>query len=231
MSLIEHLTELRRRLIISVVAVGVGFVIAFALYGPILSLLTEPYKAATHSQKLQALDPLEGFATRLKLATYVGIAIASPVILWQFWRFISPGLHKREKRFAIPFVVASVMLFVMGAAVALLTFEPALKFLSAVGGSEVANVYTPTKYINFILLMIAAFGLSFEFPILLVFMELAGILPSAKLRKWRRGAIVTIVIVAAVITPSQDPISLFAMAIPMYIFYEAAILVGRWLKK
>lgn len=231
MSLIEHLTELRRRLIIAVIAVAVGAVIAFVLYDWILGLLIQPYQQATGLKKLQALDPLEGFATRLKIATYCGLLISSPVVLWQFWRFITPGLHKREKRYAIPFVLASLILFVMGAVVALVTFEPALKFLSGVGGSNLANQYTASKYISFITLMIIAFGVSFEFPILLVFLEIAGIVPSSKLRKWRRGAIVTIVTAAAVITPSQDPISLFAMAIPMYIFYEAAILVGRWLKK
>ncbi len=231
MSLVEHLTELRRRLIISAIAVAVGAVIAFVLYNWILGLLIEPYRQATHNSKLQALDPLEGFAVRLKIATYCGLLISSPVVLWQFWRFITPGLHKREKRYAIPFVMSSILLFLMGAAVALLTFEPALKFLSGVGGSELTNQYTASKYISFITLMIIAFGVSFEFPILLVFLEIAGIVPSSKLRKWRRGAIVTIVTAAAVITPSQDPISLFAMAIPMYVFYEAAILVGRWLKK
>ncbi|MDQ6927710.1 MAG: twin-arginine translocase subunit TatC [Actinomycetota bacterium] len=231
MSLVEHLTELRRRLIISVIAVAVGAVIAFALYNWILGILIQPYQHATHNAKLQALDPLEGFATRLKIATYCGLLISSPVVLWQFWRFITPGLHKREKRYAIPFVLASIILFLLGAAVALITFEPALKFLSGVGGSDLANQYTAGKYLSFITLMIIAFGVSFEFPILLVFLEIAGIVPSSKLRKWRRGAIVTIVTAAAVITPSQDPISLFAMAIPMYIFYEAAILVGRWLKK
>jgi sec-independent protein translocase protein TatC len=231
MSLVEHLAELRRRLIISVIAVAVGAVIAFALSNQILGVLIAPYQHATGLKKLIVLGPLDGFATRLKIATYGGMLIASPVVLWQFWRFVTPGLHKREKRYVIPFVLASIILFLMGAAVAMITFEPALKFLSGVGGPDLANQYTSAKYLSFITLMIIAFGVSFEFPILLVLLEIAGIVPSAKLRKWRRGAIVGIVTAAAVITPSQDPISLFAMAIPMYIFYEAAILVGRWLKK
>jgi sec-independent protein translocase protein TatC len=231
MSLVEHLAELRRRLIISVIAVVAGAILAFAFYEQILDLLIGPYQDATGSTKLQALDPLEGFATRLKIATYGGIFIASPVVLWQFWRFVTPGLHKREKRFAIPFVAASIMLFLLGVVVALVTFEPALRFLSGVGGDNLVNVYTPSKYLSFIMLMIIAFGLAFEFPILLVFLEIAGIVSSRKLRDWRRWAVVIIVTAAAVITPSQDPISLFAMAVPMYLFYEGAILVGRWLKK
>ncbi|HUQ64339.1 MAG TPA: twin-arginine translocase subunit TatC [Acidimicrobiales bacterium] len=231
MSLVEHLAELRRRLIISVIAVAGGAVVAFALYNQILDILIQPYQHATGADKLIVLGPLDGFATRLKIATYCGLLISSPVVLWQFWRFITPGLHKREKRYAIPFVMASLLLFLLGAVVAMVTFEPALTFLSGVGGPNLVNEYTSAKYLSFITLMIIAFGVSFEFPILLVFLEIAGIVPSAKLRKWRRGAIVTIVAAAAVITPSQDPISLFAMAVPMYVFYEAAILVGRWLKK
>jgi sec-independent protein translocase protein TatC len=231
MSLVDHLTELRRRLIVSAVAVAIGAVVAFIFYNRILRVLIEPYRAVTHRDKLLITDPLEGFATRLKIATWGGLFLASPVVLWELWRFITPGLHKREKRFAIPFIVASIALFMLGAGVALLTFKPALKFLVGVGGSDLDTFFSPSKYLNLITLMILAFGIAFEFPILLVFLELAGVLPSQRLRKWRRPAVVVIVSVAAVITPSQDPYSLFAMAIPMYLFYEGAIVVGRLLKK
>ncbi len=231
MSLVEHLTELRRRLIISAAALLVGGIIAFILYNRILSVLIGPYTDITHKKRLLITDPLEGFATRLKIAGWGGLTLASPVVLWQLWRFITPGLHKKEKRYAVPFIVASIVLFLMGAAVAMLTFKPALKFLIGVGGTDLDPMFTPSKYLSLITLMILAFGIAFEFPILLVFLELAGVVPSKKLRKWRRPAIVVIVTVAAVITPSQDPYSLFAMAIPMYIFYEGAIVVGRVLKK
>ncbi len=231
MSLIEHLTELRRRLIICAAALLVGGIIAFILYNRILRVLIGPYTDITHKKRLLITDPLEGFATRLKIAGWGGLTLASPVVLWQLWRFITPGLHKKEKRYAVPFIVASIVLFLMGAAVAMLTFKPALKFLIGVGGTDLDPMFTPSKYLSLITLMILAFGIAFEFPILLVFLELAGVVTSKKLRKWRRPAIVIIVTVAAVITPSQDPYSLFAMAIPMYIFYEGAIVVGRVLKK
>ena len=231
MSLVEHLTELRRRLIISVVALAVGGVIAFVLYGPILDVLIAPYTEVTGKTRLIITDPLEGFATRLKIAAYGGLFIASPVVLWQLWRFITPGLHKNEKRYAVPFIIASIVLFVVGVGVAFLTFEPALRFLVGVGGSDLETFFTPSKYLSLILLMIVAFGIAFEFPILLVFLQLAGVVPSQRLRRWRRPAIVIIVAFAAVITPSGDPYSLFAMAGPMYLFYEGAILVGRLLKK
>ncbi|HEV3352500.1 MAG TPA: twin-arginine translocase subunit TatC [Acidimicrobiales bacterium] len=231
MTLVEHLTELRRRLIISAIAVAVGACVAFALYNPILAFLSGPYHSITHGQKLIVTDPLEAFATRLKIAAWGGLFFASPVVLWQLWRFITPGLNPKEKRYAIPFIIASILLFMMGAAVALLTLKPALQFLQSVGGHNLATYYRAGPYLSLVMLMIVAFGVAFEFPILLVFLELAGVLPSARLRKWRRPAIVIIVTVAAVITPSQDPYSLFAMAIPMYIFYEASILIGRILKK
>jgi sec-independent protein translocase protein TatC len=231
MTLVEHLTELRRRLIISAIAITVGAIVGFILYSPILGFLSGPYHSITNGQKLIVTDPLEAFATRLKIAAWSGLFFASPVVLWQLWRFITPGLHPKEKRYAIPFIVASVLLFLMGAAVALLTLQPALKFLQAVGGHNLATYYRAGPYLSLVMLMIVAFGVAFEFPILLVCLELAGVVPSTKLRKWRRAALVIIVAVAAVITPSQDPYSLFAMAIPMYVFYEASILVGRILKK
>ncbi len=231
MSLVEHLAELRRRLIISAVALVAGGIVAFLLYNRILDFLLGPYKSVTGKDTLVITDPLEGFATRLKIAAWGGLFLASPVVLWQLWRFITPGLHRREKRFAIPFIVASILLFLCGAVVALLTFEPALRFLVAVGGDNLETFFTPTKYLSLVTLMIVAFGVAFEFPILLVFLELAGVVPSSRLRKWRRPAVVVVVTVAAVITPSQDPYSLFAMAVPMYLFYEGAIVVGRILKK
>jgi len=239
MSLGDHLAELRRRLIISVVAVTLGGLLAFLFYNRVLDFLVHPYcQAQKHRHitspagcNLVINDPLEGFTTRLKVSGYLGLFLASPVVLWQLWRFITPGLHRREKKYAIPFVFSSVLLFAAGGAVAILTFPKALDFLIGVSGKNIATFFTPSKYIGLYVLVVAAFGLAFEFPIVLVFLELAGVVPSRKLRNWRRPAVVVIFVIAAVITPSQDPYSLFAMAIPMCIFYEASILIGRILKK
>jgi len=231
MPLVAHLAELRRRLIISLVALAVGVTIGLVIYNRILTILIRPYTDLTGNTKFVFFDPLEAFATRLKVGVWAGVFIASPVILWQLWRFITPGLHKNEKRYAIPFIVSSILLFVLGGVVAMFTFPQALKFLIGVGGEHLTPLFSASKFLSLIILMIIAFGVAFEFPILLICLELAGVVPSKKLRKWRRPAIVIIVAVAAVITPSQDPISLFAMAIPMYIFYEASILIGRLLKK
>src|SRR5437016_12263641 len=138
MTLIEHLTELRRRLIISAIAIAVGGMVAFILYGPILGFLSGPYHSITHGKHLVVTDPLEAFATRLKIAAWAGLFLASPVVLWQLWRFITPGLHPREKRSAIPFIAASILLFLLGAAVALLTLKPALQFLQSAGGHQLS---------------------------------------------------------------------------------------------
>ena len=231
MPLVDHLAELRRRIIVSVIAVGVGGIIAFALYSRILDFLIGPYEDITGKDQLVITDPLEGFTTRLKIAGFGGLALASPIVLWELWRFITPGLHKKEKRYAIPFILASIVLFALGAALALKTFPNALRFLLAVGGENLDPFFTPTKYLNLIVLMMAAFGIAFEFPVVLVFLQLAGVLSSRRLRRWRRPAVVLVVAVAAVITPSQDPYSLFTMAVPMYLFYEGSILIGRLMKK
>ena len=233
MTIVEHLSELRHRLVVSIVALAAGAVLAFIFYDHILDFLKQPYcdtlppgKACT----LYITDPLEGFATRLKVATWAGFLLASPVVLYQLWRFITPGLNPNEKRYAVPFVASSVSLFLLGTVLARLTFPKALDFLLAVGGDFEA-ILSPSKYLRLVLLVGVAFGVAFLFPVVLVFLQLAGVLTSRRLSSWRRPAIVLIFVVAAFITPSQDPYSLIAMAGPMYIFYEASILIGKALKK
>ena len=232
MTLVEHLTELRTRLFISCAAIAVGAVIAFLLYNRILDFLVDPYCQIRKGDcKLYVQSPLDGLATRLKIAGYGGLIISSPVVLWELWRFITPGLHKKEKRYAIPFIIASTGLFFFGVFVAYLTFPKALDFLISIGGADLQQIFSPKEYVSFFLKIMLAFGLAFEFPVVLVFLELVRVVTSKRLSSWRRPAIVLIVSAAAIITPSQDPYSLFAMAIPMYVFYELSILVGRLLKR
>ena len=237
MPLVEHLAELRQRLVVSLVAVAAGAVVAFGFYNQILDFLISPYCELPQPPRppgpctLFITDPLEGFATRLKVATWGGLFLASPVVLYQFWRFVTPGLNPNEKRYAVPFVSASILLFCLGMVIAKLTFPRALDFLVGVGGPEITAIFSPAKYLRLIILMTVAFGVAFEFPVLLVFLQLANVLTSRRLASWRRGAAVAIVAVAAVITPSQDPYSLLAMAGPMYVFYEASIVVGKLLHR
>ena len=144
---------------------------------------------------------------------------------------MTPGLHPNEKKYAVPFVTASVVLFVSGALVAILTFPRALDFLINIGGDDIEPLFTAPAYVSLVLVMVVAFGFAFEFPLLVVFLLLARIVETRQLRQWRRYTFLGIVVIAAVITPSQDPITLFALAIPMYILYEGAIVVGRLMRR
>lgn len=234
MTLVEHLAELRYRLVVSLLAVGAGAVVAFAFYSSILEVLLDPYCEILPPGRdctLVIRDPLEGFATRLRVAGWSGLVLASPVVLWQLWRFVTPGLHPKEKKYAVPFVFTSVVLFLVGGALALATFPRALDFLVTVGGPDIDTLFSPAPYLRLVILMIVAFGLAFELPVVLVFLQLAGVVTSTRLASWRRYAIVVVFVVAAVITPSQDPWTLLALALPMTLFYEGAILVGRVLKR
>lgn len=233
MTLVEHLTELRGRLLQSLIAVALGAVVGFVLSNRILSVLVGPYCEAKRGSgcTLVMLDPLEGFTTKIKIATFTGFLLASPVVLWHVWRFVTPGLNANEKRYAIPFITASILLFLGGAALAVVTFPRALQFLIEIGGPNLVPLFSPARYLRLFLLVVVSFAIAFEFPVFLVFLQLAGVLSSARLRAWRRGAIVGVFVLAAVITPSQDPVTLLALAIPMVLFYEGAILVGRSLKR
>jgi sec-independent protein translocase protein TatC len=233
MTVVEHLTELRRRLVVSLVAVVVGAGIAYWFAPDVIHWLLRFYEDATEGERDAFIftGPLDAFVTRLKIATYGGIVLAVPVWLWQLWRFVTPGLHPREKRYAVPFVCSSVALFALGGFVALLTLPQALEFLLNAGGQEIQPLLTADKYVGLVSLMILAFGLAFLFPVLLVFLLIARVMSTAQLRRWRRWALVLVFVFAAVITPSQDPYSLFFMAVPMYLFYEGSIVIGRLLDR
>ena len=230
MTVFEHLGELRRRVMISVAAIVIGAIVIYIFFVPLLHVMSEPYQQLKH-RKLIATGVADQFVVRLQVAGYGGFVLAFPVVLWQFWRFITPGLNPKEKKYAVPFVISSVVLFVLGGAVGWLTLKPALGFLLGAGGNQIVSAITASSYVKLVALIIVAFGLSFEFPIILLFLLLARVINTKQLRKRRRIAFIGILIFAAVITPSQDPYSLFLMAIPMYIFYEAAIIIGRILKR
>lgn len=228
MTLVEHLGELRRRVLISILAGLAGGIVAFALYPHILSFFTHPYcQLRPHNCGLYITGPLQGLSVRVQVAVWGGIFLGSPVILWQAWRFITPGLHANEKRYAVPFVVSSILLFTLGAAIAYLVFPHALGFLNGVGGKNLRLIYSPNSYLSLIVLLMVAFGVAFQFPVVLVCLEVAGVLSPERLKGWRRPAIVVIFALAAFFIPSSDPFSLFAMAIPMCLFYEGSIIVGK----
>ncbi|MDA8282657.1 MAG: twin-arginine translocase subunit TatC [Actinomycetota bacterium] len=240
MTVFEHLAELRNRIIVCAAAVVVTTVVAWFFYAQAVVFMRQPYcqfvraypgHAFSGRCNLYFTGPLEGFTTRLKVSLYAGIALAAPVWIWEMWRFITPGLKKNEKRYIVPFVAAATVLFAMGVAVAILVFPKALRWLILVSGPGIDPLFTPTKYFTLYVLMCLVFGTVFIYPLVLVALELTGVVPSARWRKWRRPAIVAIAAAAAVSTPSNDPFSFLALAIPMYIFYELAIIAGRLMHK
>lgn len=238
MTLWEHLAELRRRIVISAVALVIAVIGGYFLYGPVLHFMAGPYVAFYNhhhhrliSRELIITSPAQGFLTRIKVAMYIGVGLASPVWLWELWRFITPGLKKREKRYAVPFVLSALSLFAMGVTVAILVWPKALNWLISASGSSVTPLFSVNEYIGLYTLICLVFGVVFLYPTVVVFLMLAGVVPSARWRKWRRPAIVVLCAVAAIVTPSNDPFTFLGMAVPMVIFYEGSILVGRLLHK
>jgi len=234
MSLTEHLTELRKRVVISSIAVALGAIIAWIFFDPIFEFLLRPHceingdNALLEGCGLLATSPLDPFSTKLTVSGYTGIGLAMPIILWQVWKFIAPGLYAHERRYGLSFVIFSFVLFAMGASLAYWTLPRALEFLTNVGGPSFENVYTPKAYIGFVVKMMLGFGVGFEFPIVLIFLQVVGLVKNKTLRAGRRYALVGIVALVAVLTPSGDPLSLMALSVPMYLFYEISIGFGWW---
>jgi len=228
MTLTEHLTELRRRLMIMVAAFLVMAVVAFLLYNPILHALQRPYcQVNPRHCAFYVTAPLDGLSLRIKIGAFGGLVLASPIIFWQFWRFSTPGLRSAEKRYAVPFVAASIALFLAGCALAYYIFPHALEFLKAIGGPELRQIYNPNQYLGLILLMMALFGITFEFPVVLVSLELLGVVTPKKLLSWWRWAVIGIALAAAIFTPSSDPFSMLALAVPRTAFYFVSIAIGK----
>lgn len=226
MTLWEHIAELRTRLFKIAIAVSLGAVIGWFLYPYVLEILKHPFNEVQPDQPFIATEPLQAFGLRIKMSAYIGIGIAMPVIVWQVWRFVTPGLYPNEKKYAIPFTVSAIVLFLMGATVAYYILNPTLEFLTTIGGSQIEPFYTADSYVTLIVWMMLAFGIGFEFPVLLVALQLIGVLTPRRLVQWWRWAIVVIALIAAVITPSGDPISMIALAVPMLVLYVVAVLVG-----
>ncbi len=174
-------------------------------------------------------SPLDGLSLRVKIALFGGLVLSSPIVLFQAWRFVTPGLKAKERRYVVPFVTAAFVLFVAGALTAFVTLPHALGFLRSVGGPNLQAIYDPIPYLGLIILMMTLFGLTFQFPVVLVSLELARVVtPAALLRSWR-WAVIAITVVAAVATPSSDPFSMLALAVPLVAFYFISIGIGKLL--
>jgi sec-independent protein translocase protein TatC len=237
MTLVQHLEELRRRLIICAAAVALGSIGGFILYRPVLDFLQEPYREAvaslpeTITDKLIVTTPTEPFLAFLKIGLFVGLMLALPVILFQLWRFITPGLTAKERRMGIPFVLSSLVLFGAGTVFAFAVVPRGLAFLFSFGGDNLVPLLTIDRYLSFLFFLVLAFGLSFELPLVLLFLTGVRVISSAQLRRWRRYALMGTVVFAAVATPTQDPYTMLLMAVPIYLLYEGAILIARAFKR
>jgi sec-independent protein translocase protein TatC len=243
MTVVGHLEELRTRLIVSVGAVALGAVGAWFLYPRVFRFLSNPFCRFMVRHPTLAIDPkqpcqlaftspVEPFLIKIKLVAFLGVILALPVVLYELWMFVTPGLTSRERRFALPFVLSSLALFTLGAWFAMLTLPKGLDFLLGFAGTtRIVAVLTIGKYLAFVVLLIVAFGVSFEFPLILIFLALVGVLSSRKLRQGRRYAVLAIAVFAAVITPSQDWFTMSALMVPLIVFYELSILITRLLKK
>jgi sec-independent protein translocase protein TatC len=242
MTVMEHLEELRRRIVISAFAILAGAVGGWFLYERVVTFMQHPYCQYVLSVpkaqqpiggcKLIFTGLLDGMLVKIQIVFYLGAVLALPILLYQLWAFIVPGLHERERKMVVPFIASSVALFALGAGVAIITLPKALEFLLGFAGTNIASpLISVTQYVTFYVLVAIAFGVSFLFPVVLVFLEIVGVLHSRQLRNVRRFAVLGIAIFAAVITPSSDPYTMLALMIPMVLFYEAAIIVGRLMKK
>jgi sec-independent protein translocase protein TatC len=228
MTLAQHLAELRRRLFISTIVFLLAATIAFLGYNHILEWLREPYCRANHNDcTLYVTGPLDGLALRIKVAAFGGLVLASPVLLFELWRFITPGLKRNEKRYAVPFVAASIVLFLTGGALGYFSFEHALVFLAEIGGPSLHQIYNPNQYLSLIMWMMIIFGLTFEFPVILVALEMAHVVTPAQLLHAWRWAIIGITLAAAIFTPSGDPFSMLVLAVPLVAFYFLSIGIGK----
>jgi sec-independent protein translocase protein TatC len=230
MALADHLYELRNRVIISVVAIILGTIVAYLFHGDILRLITHPYCRLPVRYRLNpakctlyASGVLDPFRITLKISLYAGVLGTSPIWLYQIWKFITPGLYSHEKRYAVGFVSASVVLFAMGAAFAYLTLEKGLHFLLGFASNGLVSLLQFDSYLSFVIAMILIFAVSFELPLVVVMLNRIGVLSAARLRRWSRGIIFGIFVFAAVATPSQDPFTMSALAIPMTLLFGASV--------
>lgn len=236
MPLLEHLEELRSRLIWIVGAIAIGGIGGWIVFDSVVVLLLDParpYLQDLSEGKLIFTGPLEAFTLRFKVATYVGVGVASPVLLFHFWRFVSPGLHKNERKYAIPFISSGILLFGVGVAFAYYTLPQALRFLIGpeISGNNVSPLLSAKQYIDFGLLYHAAFGIAFELPVVLMLLTLLRVITSKQMAKYRRHVFLGIAVASAVLTPSVDWITMLVLTAAMYVLYEACIWLSRLLRR
>ncbi|RCW40478.1 sec-independent protein translocase protein TatC [Halopolyspora algeriensis] len=243
MALIDHLYELRYRLGVAVLAIVLGGILGFWWFsnslfglptlsefvkGPYCSLPAEVRFSPQDGQcQLMQTRPFEVFMIRLKVGLSLGAVLLSPVWLYQLWAFITPGLYAKERKFAGTFVALASVLFTVGAALAYFVVPEGLAFMVGFGGEAFFTALTGGEYINFVLLMLILFGISFELPLILVMLNRAGVVGYAQLKGWWRGIVFALFVFAALATPGQDPISMLVLATALSMLFGIALLLCR----
>lgn len=234
MPLIEHLRELRSRLVRGVLAILIGTIIAWICYEPILDFLTQPYNDIEPLLNERGIDSdivITGiggaFNFQIKISLVVGILIASPVWLWQMWGFILPAMHRNEKRWALLLTATGAPLFLAGAALAYVIMPKAMDVLIGFVPDGFGNLVTGAEYFNFIIRMMLVFGVAAEIPLVVVLLNRIGAVSAAQLARARPWTLIGIFIFAAIATPTTDPLTMLFLATPMTVLYLFAELIAK----
>ncbi len=233
MSLTEHLIELRKRLIHSVIILCIGFGVCYYYKDWIFDIITQPLTQVLPKNSYLIYTGLtEAFFVYMKLAFFASLIITSPFIFYQIWKFISPGLLPKEKKYVVPFVLSSSLLFISGVLFGyFIALPPAFEFFVSFNNKYLQAMISFKDYLSLFVTFLLGFGLSFELPIFIFFLTKLGIVNAKMLSKQRRYAILVIFIVAAILTPSPDALSQILMAIPLMLLYEVSIFVAKFAEK
>jgi sec-independent protein translocase protein TatC len=229
MPITSHLEELRKRLVRSLIAIGIGMGICYNFKEKLFDVLTYPLTTALPKNSYMIFTSLpEAFFNYLKISFFAGLMLTSPYVLYQIWKFVSPGLYQSEKKYVLPFVVVATLLFASGVSFCyFLVLPPAFKFFTEFATDFLKPMLSLREYLSLALKLLLVFGLMFEIPVFLFFMAKIGIITPAFLAKQRKYAILIIFIAAAILTPTPDAFTQILMALPMMVLYEISIIVIR----
>ena len=235
MSLVEHLEELRMRIFKCLIAIAIGTVLGFIFWEPLLHFLSSPLPTVSSrlldGKKFLQKDVGEAFVVALKLAIAAGVTLASPVVVYQLWQFIAPGLTKRERKYALPFTLLGSGLFLAGLAVGFITLRYPVAWLIGFGNQDFALALDPNSYFTFVAYFLLAFGMVFELPMVLTFLATAGIVSSKVLREKRMYILFGLWVLSCFITPGADPYSPVIIGVSFTVLFELSVLLMRALGK
>ena len=232
MPLMDHIRELRNRVVKMLLALGAGMIVGFIFFNPVWHVIERPLcRAVIRGQtgcntlgvnQLALSGPMDAFYLRVKVAVIVGVILSSPIWLYQIWAFIAPGLYTRERRWGYIFITTAVPLFLIGVGLAYLSLGRSMHFLLGLTPTHVANIISVDQYMSFVMAMVLAFGIAFLLPLLIIMLNLAGILTHERFRKWRRVMIFGVFLIAGMANPSPDPLTMLILGGACVVLVEVA---------